>query len=134
MRMHRNKSHGKPASSPNNKAVWRMHRQDRGFRGLADTLDTIVLDEEQQPDSNHSVAIVGRITRSNVATVQPVAVRLPIRGYDGIKISTPQCYAPQTTILEGRTNFSECVFKALFQWFEYSIWAKNVGKCFESDL
>jgi hypothetical protein len=36
-----------------------------------------------------------------------------------------QTHAPQTKILEGRTNFSECIFEALFKGVSALIWDTN---------
>ena len=51
-------------------------------------------------------------------------------------ISTDCCgiYAPQTKILEGRTNISECVFEALFKGVSTGFGLRNVEKCFENAL
>ena len=43
-----------------------------------------------------------------------------------------ELYAPQTKILEGRTNFSECVFEALFKGVGTAFGPRNVEKCFEN--
>ena len=45
-----------------------------------------------------------------------------------------QFYAPQTKILEGRTNISECVFEALFKGESARFGLHNVKKCFENAL
>jgi hypothetical protein len=41
-------------------------------------------------------------------------------------------YAPQTKILEGRTNVSERVFEALFKGVSTVFGLQNVEKCFET--
>jgi hypothetical protein len=41
---------------------------------------------------------------------------------------------PQTTILEGRTNISECVFEALLKGVSTGFGRPNVEKCFENAL
>ena len=43
-------------------------------------------------------------------------------------------YAPQTKILEGRTNISECVFESLFKGVSTRFGRHNVEKCFENAL
>ncbi len=43
-------------------------------------------------------------------------------------------YAPQTKILEGRTNVSERVFEALFKGVSTVFGLQNVEKCFENAL
>jgi dsRNA-specific ribonuclease len=42
-----------------------------------------------------------------------------------------ESYAPQTKILEGRTNISERVFEALFTGVSTRFGLHNVEKCFE---
>jgi len=46
--------------------------------------------------------------------------------------NSPQFYAPQTKILEGRTNVSECVFEALFKGVSTRFGLRIVEKCFEN--
>jgi hypothetical protein len=41
-------------------------------------------------------------------------------------------YAPQTKILEGRTDISECVFEALLKGVSTGFGLENVEKCFET--
>ena len=47
-------------------------------------------------------------------------------------LTTQQVYAPQTTILEGRTNISERAFEALFKSVSTRFGLQTVEKCFES--
>ncbi len=53
----------------------------------------------------------------------------------GVKLVTTslrQLYAPQTKILEGRTNISERVFEALFKGVSTQFGLRIVEKCFEN--
>jgi hypothetical protein len=43
-----------------------------------------------------------------------------------------QVYAPQTKILEGRTNISEGIFEALFKGVSTRFGLQAVEKCFEN--
>ena len=50
-----------------------------------------------------------------------------------VQHATTECYAPQTKILEGRTNLSECVSReALFKAVSTGFGPRNVEKSFET--
>jgi hypothetical protein len=106
---------------------------------MSDT-DMMELDAFFQSLTRKSDDVLIAFIRTLVRSISPAQVTpvmsdvLACLRTDTARPAPPRIYAPQTKILEGRTNISECIFEALFKGVSTRFGRHTLEKCFENAL